>query len=339
MWDLFSQQGDSEHWDALLAESQDANVFQSYRWGEHKRRSGWIPARWIGTDSANRIVAMVQVLAKPVVAGVRAGWAPGGPLILFPASSSGLGIADALEPLLERMQTTSRPCIRFASYVPSDPELAYAFERVCRRPICRLTSGYSVQMGLHQAPDVLLKQMTPKHRYYVKKALAHDLQWRAGNDHFLIETFNRLHADMVETKKLGSLARSPGELYALCNTMGQQAMIFAGFAAAEPISACLILIFRQRAFYFLAATGRTGREMGASYAMVYRLLEHLQTMSVTELDFGGVDPARSDAGGVNHFKLGFGGRLIEYLGEWEWARPRWLLWGLNLAVRYRHGSL
>ncbi|MBV9866838.1 MAG: peptidoglycan bridge formation glycyltransferase FemA/FemB family protein [Abitibacteriaceae bacterium] len=79
--------------------------------------------------------------------------------------------------------------------------------------------------------------------------------------------------------------------------------------------------------------------MRASYALVNYLVEYLQQHGITEFDFGGLDPRSSAAAGVNQFKRGFGGELIEYLGEWEWASQSWLRYALNLAVWYRGSQL
>jgi lipid II:glycine glycyltransferase (peptidoglycan interpeptide bridge formation enzyme) len=112
-------------------------------------------------------------------------------------------------------------------------------------------------------------------------------------------------------------------------------VIFTGHEENVPVASCLVLLFGRKAFYRMAATGSKGREMSASYAMVYRLLEYLQAQGIRQFDFGGIAPGSPTAEGVNYFKRGFGGEMVEHLGEWEWSNSMWLRLGMNLAVRLR----
>ena len=84
----------------------------------------------------------------------------------------------------------------------------------------------------------------------------------------------------------------------------------------------------------LAATGNKGRESNLAYSMTYKLFEYLMKIKINEFDFGGISPS-SAAAGVNHFKGGFGGEILEYLGEWDWSNFRCLRWGLNLAIKFK----
>lgn len=85
----------------------------------------------------------------------------------------------------------------------------------------------------------------------------------------------------------------------------------------RPATSCLVLTLADKAFYLLAATGTDGRRISAAYAMVFKLFELLKSRGVTRFDFGGIDPLSPSARGVDHFKRGFGGEIVEYLGEWE----------------------
>ena len=42
-----------------------------------------------------------------------------------------------------------------------------------------------------------------------------------------------------------------------------------------------------------------------------------------------------EAKGVDHFKKGFGGSTVEYLGEWDWAPYEWLRRAANIAIARR----
>ena len=182
-------------------------------------------------------------------------------------------------------------------------------------------------------------RMRAKHRYYVKQSLTERIHWVAGNDPVLVQELGRLYAEMAGDKGLNLLPSSAADLARLCDTLREHALVVAGFVEGHAVTACLVLTFGVKAFYWRAATGRAGRELSASYAMIYQLLEHLQKLGVAELDFGGIVPRSAAMAGINHFKQGFGGEPVQYLGEWEWAHSWWLRWGANLAIRRRRDQL
>ena len=63
IWREWGETHASATWDGLLVQFQDYTVYQSYGWGEHKRRFGWRPLRLVATRDA-QMVSMAQVLVK-----------------------------------------------------------------------------------------------------------------------------------------------------------------------------------------------------------------------------------------------------------------------------------
>jgi hypothetical protein len=282
---------------------------------------------------------MVQMLTKNFLPGVLFGWVPGGPVCRYSehaTQTSGELLLALLGAIKSRYRTF---CIRFDNYAPADSALAAAFKTSLVQPLCKLNTGFSLHLDLGDSLDELCARMTAKHRYYVKKALSERLEWKAGTDDQSLQALFQLHAEMVRAKQLSWLRISPGEVSDLSRALGKNAVVFTGYAHDVPVTSCLILLFQRKAFYWMAATGSKGREMGASYAMVYRLLEYLHGQGVTQFDFGGIAPGSPSFEGVNHFKRGFGGRMVEHVGEWEWTNSAWLRWGVNLAIRSRRAWL
>ncbi len=339
-WELLPATHNRAKWDDALLQSQDYTVFQSFRWGEFKRGTGWTPMRWIARDRAGLVVAMAQILTKSFRGRVKIGWAPGGPVLLFPPTPLG-ELALIVKLLLQEINALGgRTCIRFDSYLAKDTTLSSAaFEQSCARPLFAMNTGCSSCLDLRQPMDVLTRKMTSKHRYYVKKALTENLQWNPGSDTRCVEELARLHTEMVLQKKLPSLRSCSREISAMWNVLGTNATIFTGYVENRAVTSCMILTFGEKAFYLMAATSTEGRKLSASYAMIYRLLEYLQKQDITQFDLGGLNPGSYGAQGVNHFKRGFGGKFVERLGEWEWASSKWLRWALNLAVWYRGRQL
>ncbi|HAJ26437.1 MAG TPA: hypothetical protein DCG53_04200 [Syntrophus sp. (in: bacteria)] len=338
-WSKIADNGSYEEWDRELLKSKDYNIFQSYNWGEFKRKSGWTPLRYTAIDKSGSHVAMAQILIKAPFPGIRFGWAPGGPVLVFPGKSI-KDISNIIESLLFIIkETTGISTIRFFSLMPTQAFFSYSINRHLKRPIYKINSGYSIELELPAENENLLSQMTSKHRYYLKKAIGENLDWKAGNEDRDISDFLKTHSDMVIGKTLQSLSKNRKDIENMCSSLRDHVLILNGYIHGEVVTSCLILIFGKKAFYMSAATNTRGREISAAYAMFNRMIAILREKGISDFDFGGIDPENSSAEGVNHFKRGFGGNLVEYVGEWEWSSSEMMRYAINGAIRYKAGRL
>ncbi len=333
-WQLQPDETAATEWDKALLESRDYAVFQSYGWGEFKRLSGWQPQRWIGRDGEGRVVAMVQFLLKTAPLGFGMAWAPGGPVMSF---RDKLPADIALAGLLRAMKAvTPRLLVRFDSYLATEPMLVDLFGQTCRRPNARIGSGYSMHFDISDGAAGFSARMTSKHRYYLRKADAADLRWEAGSRDRDIAALAQLHRAMTVDKSLKTASMTESDYAALRAALGASALtILTGYLADRPVTSCLTLDFGRKSFYFVAATGPDGRRVGAAYAMMPQLIDVLHGKGIVHFDFGGIAPGKPSARGVDHFKKGFGGKTIAYVGEWEWASVPLLAPAVGLLMQYR----
>lgn len=326
-------------WDGLLQAATDATVFQSWSWGEYKRNHGWSPVRCLGRDKSGKVGAMAQILLKKLPLGIHAGWSPGGPVLQFKGCSP-RQIGKALDALREALQERyGRLWLRFHSHIRNDPELAYVFSGRFHRPFFKVNSEFSPFIDLTASVEAFEKGMTSKHRYYMRQALAHGIDWKHGVDEALQDDLAKLHEEMTREKGMESIRLGREEIRKTFAALGEQAMILNGYHAGEAVTSCLVLRFGNRGFYASAATGGKGRELCAAYAMIHELFRVLKDKGMAKLDFAGLDPKTPAAFGVNHFKRGFGGELVEYLGEWECASSEKLRWAINLGIWKKGGRL
>ena len=332
-WELLPGGEGADRWKDMLLGAKDYTVFQSYGWGEFKRLSGWRPLRFIARDGSGRVAAMAQALIKSMPLGFAVAWVPGGPAILFDGAVQADGDLPGLFAALSGQ--VPRVAVRLDSYIPRTPELAYAFSQTGRRPSVRISSGFSIQFDIG-GDCAFLDGMVSKHRYYVRKADAAPLRWQVGSADDDIAALTGLHRDMTAAKGLKSPSMTEKDYAALRDALGTDGiMIVTGYLDDRPVTSCLTLDFGKKSFYLAAATGPAGRQVGAAYAMVARLIDVLKAKGITHFDFGGIAPASPAAEGVDHFKRGFGGTTVEYLGEWEWASVPLLAPAVGAMMRYR----
>jgi len=337
-WSLWDPDRARKDWDLLAETASDVNAFQAFAWGEHKRARGWTPERWAAEDGAGRPAALLQVLVKRLPAGQALAWAPGGPLLGLPAGNPE-NAGESLESWLEaRRREGPVAYTRFRPHLEHRPAAAYGLDRAFRRPFSRTSSGYTVEVDLSRPVGEILAGMPKKHRYELRRAEESGLEWRGGTRRDLAPELDRLHREMFRAKGLGRPPVDLAGLEGLGRAFGDKAVFLAGFREGRAVTACLALRCGARAFYIHAATGAEGRSISAAYGMVARLLVLLQEGGVRTLDLGGVDPASPSASGVDRFKLGFGGRLVEYLGEWEWAWAAPVRWAANAFLKARKAA-
>lgn len=337
-WQSFPEDLGEQAWNSLLLQARDYTVFQSYGWGEYKRLASWRPLRYVARARNGDVVGMVQLLLKTLPLGLGIAWAPGGPATRFKGGDlDGADLAGLLAELHERHP---RVLVRFQSHIPYDAARAYAFNQTCRRPFFRLISGYSIHIDLAGLEGGLAAQATSKHRYYMKKAAAAPLQWKSGSGDTDIAALTAIHREMVASKNLPSIATSEADVRNLRSALGDDGIsILTGYLGERPVTSCMTFNFGAKSIYMVAATGAQGREVSAAYAMIDQLIVLMRARGVEHFDFGGIDPASPAAEGVNHFKRGFGGRIVEYLGEWESAGSEWVRIAMNLAIKKKGGRV
>lgn len=319
-------------WDALLDRAGDATLFQSPVWGELKRAAGWEPELWV--TQGGEALAGMQVLLKRLPLGRALAWVPGGPMTCLPGCRPEAA-PELLESWLAGFRRRGGVYARFRLHRPSDSEWKAKLGEVVARPSRPINSGVTLHVDLAKSPEDLRKGFTSKHRYYVKQAEGAGLDWSWGRDERLAAELASLYKEMAAAKALTARLFEPAAIGRMASLFGDGAVILIGRLSGKAVTGCLAIRTGKTAFYLLAATSSPGREVSAAYAMIPRLWSVLQERGVKLFDFGGIDPSNEKAKGVDHFKKGFGGASVEYLGEWDWAPYGWLRRAASLAMAYK----
>lgn len=317
-WNFWDNGIDDKQWDDLVGRFDDANIFQSAGWGNLKGTVGWKPVRWLATSGQGEPVFAAQILEKRRL-GMTLLWLSGGPL-LRPKVASPKELSEAVAEFAGHVASRyGVSFLRLNSLLPHDSGLSARLAPVFERPLARMLSGYSVW---HDLTKDNVPQIQSKHRYYVKHAQKANLEWRWLDAAEGRAQFWSLLGGVESAKGSFRHGVSQTEMERLPEFLGDRARFLGGFIDGKLATGCLILHFAGHAYYYLAGTNEVGRKVSAAYAMVPELWRRLSELGMTDLDFGGIAPANPGAAGVDHFKKGFGGNIVEYLGEWEVSHPR-----------------
>ncbi|MFH0520216.1 lipid II:glycine glycyltransferase FemX [Streptomyces sp. M41] len=87
----------------------------------------------------------------------------------------------------------------------------------------------------------------------------------------------------------------------------------------EVLSAALMINVGSRVWHSYASSGRRGRQLRPSSALLWRMLTDARAAGAQTYDLRSITPNLSEDRllGRLRFKAGTGGRAVEYLGEWE----------------------
>lgn len=130
-------------------------------------------------------------------------------------------------------------------------------------------------------------------------------------------------SDGLSADGLRMLSSDPHyKIAVVCNQDGQ--MIAGHIFYAHPIASSSIYAF----------TSLLGRESGAAYMLYEGIINYLAQHDIHTFDVGRLSPAAHKKNNLFLFKDGIGGEYVNYLGEWEYTRRRWISLALLFMKKY-----
>jgi lipid II:glycine glycyltransferase (peptidoglycan interpeptide bridge formation enzyme) len=326
-WKTFTDQEDAAAWDQALTRFDQFSPFQSYAWGEQRRALGWKPYRWMARNDANEIVAMMQGYVRRYPCGIGLVWSEGGPagdLSLFDHSfTEAVKEATGLRLIYYRFR-----CDR-----PRNIEDALRLTALgWSMPWSPLTPNYTMTIDVSRTPEQLLASCERNWRRNLKRSTECNLSIKEWFDASAEEVVDMYRS--METVKGLEEQHSLAEVEQLLNHLRDKIILFrCDDEDGRLVSVMGCLVTGERACLVLSATGQRGREVHASYAIFWHLIQRCHQTGIREFDFAGIDPIRNP--GVYRFKRAAGGVPVELLGEWDWATRPWLRWVGNWAIAKR----
>ena len=207
------------------------------------------------------------------------------------------------------------------------------------KPEYTLTSSKTILLEVKPG-EVLLDSIRKKHRYYIKQAQKHTIDWKILYGIEASRSFLDIYEKMIKEKKLNyELIDIESFSKLLGNTKDGKPRVFclAGVKDGIPIVACIISLLSDQAFYHYAASTDQARQMSASYEMIYQLTNKLFEMRVRKVDFGGISDDDSSEG-VDFFKSGFNGTVFEKVGEFDISKSGLQRYLFGKAIKFRYSK-
>lgn len=164
----------------------------------------------------------------------------------------------------------------------------------------------TVILDLTQSAEQLLGAMHHKTRYNINVAERHGITVRESDE---VEIFWKLMQKTTERDKFSS---HPREYY---ERLAKLCTLYFAEKDGKPIAAAMVLTHDSQAYYLHGASDHEYRALMAPYALHWKIMQTLHATRYTTYDLWGIDSQKWP--GVTRFKLGWGGRTIEYPGAFD----------------------
>ena len=172
----------------------------------------------------------------------------------------------------------------------------------------------TVIIDLSKNEDELLKNMHHKTRYNIGVAQKYNIRVNESNDTKMFWQLikvtakrDKFHAhDKEYYEKLLEFFASGKEI----NTK-----IFVASHDNDPVAAAIVLMHEGTGYYLHGASNYESRSFMAPYLLHWQIIKYLKEKGFKNYDLWGVDAKKWP--GVTRFKLGWGGRMVEYPGSFD----------------------
>lgn len=188
------------------------------------------------------------------------------------------------------------------------------------RPAESLLLRHTVLMDLHKSEEELLGEMKKNWRYNSLLALKKGVNVEVTDDREALEIFIKLYGETVEAKRF--LARTPAYFRQVWEGLQPSGMAKIAVATYEgkPLVARFLGLVDGVIYTVYTGTSRENSDIKAAYGCLWEVIRWGKANGFNTINLWGVDPNSQEGDsyhGFSQFKLGFGGRVVEYAPAYD----------------------
>jgi peptidoglycan pentaglycine glycine transferase (the first glycine) len=296
------------------------HVLQSTAWGELRASTGWNVRRFILEGG------VAQVLLKPLPLGISVAYAPRGPLVAPEHLANAIA---AVRDALARERCASLLCDPEAA---EDPAVRASLARAgVRASPVFVQPRRTLLMDLALDNEALQSAMRKKTRQYIHKAERAGVVTEETRD---LDRFMKVLTAVAQRDRFAIRSREYFER--LLAAFGDRALLMIARVGDDDAGALLLVRMADRAWELYGGWSGAHPEARPFYLLKWRAMLRMRQLGVRRYDMYGLGEGKGDPlAGVENFKLGFGGEVVEWIGAVETpVRPMlYPLW--QLAARRR----
>jgi peptidoglycan pentaglycine glycine transferase (the first glycine) len=308
-----------EAWDAYVRGHERATYLQTSPWARVKASTGWSSVI-VGDPSGPAGPMGAQVLTRPMpVLPWRFAYAPRGPL-------ADAWTRDAHEAWIGQLRAAAKPggslagaaLIRMDPEIEEGPEIAAALTAGGWRRAHDMQPRKTRIVDLTAEETALWSDLRKKWRQYVNKARSNGIVVRDVDPTVETDAFDTFHRVMRDVSKRTALplrsAATFREVWEAYAPTGESRLLFADDESGETQAVLLLVRCGTRVVEPYGGMTEAGAESRANYLLKWEAIRTSKEQGATSYDMWGLIGT-----GIDHFKAGFGGREVSYIGAWDLA--------------------
>ncbi len=305
-------------WDAFVSAANPASYLQLSGWAAVKAVNGWESER-IRTppgDGTDAVGAQI-LIRRPRPLPWSFAYAPRGPLTPRWTTEAVAVFTDLARSVLSASH-------RRVSHLRIDPEIErdvgvdaggavrQALRAAGWRPATPIQPNASRIIDLTADEEALWGDLRKKWRQYVNKA-RHAGITVSDADGSALPEFYRIYRETAD--RAGFLIRTEAAYRDVWNAFaptGNARLLFAREPSGQPLATLFLVRAGDRVVEPYGGMTEAGGESRANYLLKWEAIRSSRELGASVYDLWGLA-----TGGIAHFKTGFGGREIRYIGAWD----------------------
>lgn len=183
---------------------------------------------------------------------------------------------------------------------------------------------HTLLINLEANVENILKQMTQKGRYNIKKAHKSGVYVRVGTEEEMDDFYDILKETATRD---GFHVHNKGFYSRFLELLGSKGRFYVAHHEQDMIGGLLATHFGDTAIYYFGASSNSYRNKMAPYALQWFAIQEAKKNGMSTYDFLGIAPegdSKDVLAGVTQFKTRFGGKRVEYQKAQVFVyRPLW----------------
>jgi peptidoglycan pentaglycine glycine transferase (the first glycine) len=309
-------EADADAWDRHVEGAPLGSYLQLSAWAGVKARNDWTATR-LAVDAPDGPTGVQVLVRRPRPLPWGFAYAPRGPVF-------GTDPAASLEPLTARLRDGLRSAVGRVSHLRIDPEVERegpldpdgrfrdALAAAGWRPAPPIQPDRTRVIDLRADEASLWSDLRKKWRQYVNRARSLGVRVVEA-DEARLPAFYRIYRETAE--RAGFHIRTEASYRAVWDAYrpaGRASLLFAETAEGEPVATLFLLRCGARVVEPYGGMTALGADTRANYLLKWEAIRSSRAAGATTYDLWGLAHP-----GIAHFKTGFGGREVAYVGAWD----------------------
>lgn len=288
------------------------HIIQSWQWGEARKALGITVLRYGLFEKGKLIKAFQITLHKIPFTKKFVGYFPKGPL---PDKE----MSEALKKIGKEHD---------CAFIKLEPNIEIEncklkIENSFRISPKPLFTKYNFLLDITKTEDELLKNMHPKTRYNIRVAQKHKVKVEERTDDEAFKIYLKLYFET--TKRQGYHGHNENYHRKIWENLKQtnMARILIASYNGEPLTAWMLFNFKDTLYYPYGGSSKSHPEVMSNNLICWEAIKLGKRLKLKNFDmWGALGPNANPSDpwyGFHKFKLGYGGKLVEYIGAFDYV--------------------